>query len=131
MTGKCRWVGYAGHRPPSSFALRHPEPPLRRPRLDDQQRRLRVQADGDDLGDIGHKQISSRPFADRSGKNRPPGDLRLARPLGLMAILWVKRRTMQGEPRIAPQIRPLARPRHRAEPELTVSELALDARDPR
>src|SRR5580693_1606131 len=116
---------------PSSFAFHRAKPPLRRPRLDDQQRRLRVEPDNDDLGNIGHKQISSMPFADRSGENCPPGDLRLTRPLGLFAILWVKRRTMQGEPRIAPQIRPLARPRHRPELELTVGELALDARDPR
>src|SRR5690348_10761805 len=37
---------------------------------------------------------------------------------------------MQGEPRIPPQIRTLARPRDRPAPELTVGELALDARDP-
>jgi hypothetical protein len=43
----------------------------------------------------------------------------------------VKRRAMQGKPRIPPQIRALARRRHRPEPELPVSELALDARDPR
>src|SRR5277367_3313171 len=120
MRAGLRWP-----RPLRLFAFHHAKPPLRRPRLDDQQRRLRVQAGGDDLGNIGDKQISDAPFADRSGENGPPGDLRLARPLGLLAILWVKRRTVQGEPRIAPQIRPLARPRHRPEPELTVSELAL------
>src|SRR5215831_3035817 len=115
----------------SSFAFHHAKPSLRRPRLDDQQRRLRVQPGGDDLGDVGKKQVSAGPFVDRSGENRPPGDLSLARPLGLLTLLRVKRRAMQGEPRIPPQVRTLARPRHRPEPELTVSELALDARDPR
>ena len=43
---------------PSSFAFHHAKPPLRRPRLDDQQRRLRVQPGGDDLGNVGKKQIS-------------------------------------------------------------------------
>ena len=69
---------------PSSFAFHHAKPPLRRPRLDDQQRRLRVQPGGDDLGNVGKKQITGMLFADRSGENRPPGDLRLARPLGLL-----------------------------------------------
>src|SRR5215469_14763019 len=114
-----------------SFAFHYAKPALRRPRLDDQQGRLRVQMGDDDLGDVGKKQASGRLLVGRSGGNRPSGDLRLARPLGLLALLRVKRRTMQGEPRIPLQIRTLARPRHRPEPELTVSELALDARDPR
>ena len=60
-------------------------PPLRSPRLDDQQRCLRLQPSGDDLGNVGKEQISSRPSADRSGENRLVGDLRLARPLGLLS----------------------------------------------
>ena len=115
----------------SSLAFHHAKPPLRRPRLDNQQRRLRVQAGDDDLGNVGKKQVSSRPFTDGSGQNRPPGDLRLTWPPGLLALLRVRPRTMQGEPRIPSQIRTLARARHRPEPELTVGELALDARDPR
>lgn len=83
---------------------------MRRPPLDDQQRGRRVQPGRDDLGNVGKKQISGRPFAGRSGKNRPPGDLRLPRPLGLLTLLGVKRRTMQSEPRIPLQIRTLAPP---------------------
>jgi hypothetical protein len=45
---------------PSSFAFHYAKAPLRRPRLDDQQRRLRVQPGGDDLGNVGKKQISAR-----------------------------------------------------------------------
>src|SRR5262249_23525330 len=40
----------------------------------------------------------------------PPGDLRLARPLGFLTLLRVERRAMQGEPRIPPQVRALVRP---------------------
>lgn len=50
---------------------------------------------------------SIRPVAGRPGQNRPPGDLRLARPPGLLT-LRVKRRAMQGEPRIPPQIRAMS-----------------------
>src|SRR5258708_2643400 len=115
---------------PSSFAFHYPKPPLRRPRLDDEQRRFRVQPGDDDLGKVGKNQIPSGPFADRSGDNRPPGDLRLAGPLGFLTLHGVERRTMQGEPWIPPQIRALARPRHRPKLELTISELAPDPGDP-
>src|SRR5262249_60154629 len=40
-------------------------------------------------------------------------------------------RAMQGEPGIPLQVRTLARSWHRPEPKVTVSELALDARNPR
>src|SRR2546430_625358 len=78
-------------------------PLWRRPRRDAQQRRLGVRRGEAARGNAGKKQASSRPFADRPGGTRPPGDLRLTRPLGLFPLLRVKRRTVQGEPRIPPQ----------------------------
>src|SRR5882672_5568347 len=125
----CRTPGHAADDA-WSFAFGHAKPALRRPRLDDQQGRLRVQSGEDDLGNVGVKQISVRPVADRPGRNRPPSDFRLARPLSLLTVLRMKCGTMQGEPWIPPQIRPFACSRHRPEPELTIGELALNARDP-
>src|SRR5215469_2820445 len=113
-----------------SFAFHDGKPALRRPRLDDQQRRLRVQPGDDHLRDVGTKQVAGRLAADRSGGNHHAGDLRLALPLGLPTLSWVRRRTMNGEPRIPAQIRTLACPRHRPELQLSISELTLDARDP-
>ena len=114
----------------SSFAFGHAKPTLRRPRLDDQQRRLRVQPGEDDLGNVGMKQTPSG-LRRRSARPEPPARRPLPRPATRPPYRpRVKRRTMQGEPQIPPQIRTLARPRHRPEPELAVGELALDARDP-
>ena len=48
---------------PSSLPFGHAKPSLRRPRLDDQQRRLRVQPGEDDLGNVGQEQIPVGLFA--------------------------------------------------------------------
>jgi len=114
---------------PSSLTFDHAKSSVRRPRLDHQQCRLWVQPGDDDLGNVGQEQtpIFGTPVAERSGQDRSPGDLRLARPLSLLALPRVRHRTVQGESRIPPQIRPLARTRHRPEPKLAISELALDA----
>jgi len=53
------------------FAVYHAKPSLRRPRLDDQQRRLQVQPGDDDLGDVGKKQVFGRPVADPARTARP------------------------------------------------------------
>src|SRR5260370_25592814 len=102
----------AGSRP-RLLAFHDTNPLLRRPPLDEQQRRLRVQPRGGHLGNVGKEQVPGRAFLDRPGENRPPGDLRLARPLGLLALLRVNHRAVPGEPRAPPQSPSPARPRHR------------------
>jgi len=64
-------------------------------------------------------------------RQRPAGDLRLARPLRLGALDRVDRGAVQGEPRIPAEIRALARVRHRAEHQLAILEGRLDPGDPR
>src|ERR1700753_104868 len=70
----------------SSFAFCCAKSALRRPRLDDQQRRLLVRRGDDDLGDVGAELIAVSLAARGPGGNRPPGDLGLARPLGLFTL---------------------------------------------
>ena len=65
-------------------------------------------------------------FGDRSGSDHPAGDLRLARPLCLGALDRVHGGAVQGEPRIAAEIRALARVRHRAKNQFAVLEDRLD-----
>ena len=70
-------------------------------------------------------------FGERPGIDRPPGDLRLTRPLRFRALDRVDRGAVQCEPRIPAQIRALARVRHRAKGKLAVLEGHLDPGDPR
>src|SRR5207244_1187625 len=75
------WRGGGG-----SLAL-DPSKPLRgRPPLDDEHRGLLVEVGVHDLGDVGVEAVAVRSFGDRSGSDRPAGDLRLARPLRLGAL---------------------------------------------
>ena len=67
----------------------------------------------------------------RAGRDRPPGDLGLARPLALLALLGMERGTVEGEAWIALEVRPLAGVGHRTEAQLTIHELALDPGDAR
>src|SRR3954447_11202330 len=88
----------------------------------------------DHLADISHEHLTVRPVARLAGGHRPrrngaSGDLGLARPFTLLALLGVKRRPVQGEAGIAPQISALAGRGHRTEADIAVGELAFDARD--
>jgi hypothetical protein len=60
-----------------------------------------------DLSDVGIEEVSIGFLGGRPGIDRPPGDLRLARPLRLRALDRVGRGAVQGEPRIPTQIRAL------------------------
>jgi hypothetical protein len=79
-----------------------------------------------DLGDVCVEAVAVRTLGDRSDGNRPAGDLRLARPLGLGTLDRVDCAAVHGEPRIATEIRALTRVRHRAEDQFTVLEGRLD-----
>jgi hypothetical protein len=85
------------------------------------------------LSGAGQRRIhaSGASLCDRSGSDRPAGDLRLPRPLRLGTLDRVDRGGVQGEPRIPAQIRALARIQHRAENQLAVLEDRLDPGDPR
>src|SRR6202022_3913076 len=84
-----------------------------------------------DLGDVGVEAVAVGSLGEWPRRDRPPGDLRLTRPLRFRALDWVDRGAVQCEPRIPAQIRALARVRHRAEGELAVLAGPLDPGDPR
>ena len=77
------------------------------------------------------KRSLSCPSVIGNASDRATGDLRLARPLRLGAVDGVDGGAVQGEPRIATEVRALARVRHRAEHELSVLEGRFDPGDPR
>ena len=62
-----------------------------------------------DLGDVGVEAVAVGSLGEWHGTDRPPGDLRLTRPLRFRALDWVGRGAVQCEPRIPAQIRALAR----------------------
>lgn len=84
-----------------------------------------------DLGDVSVEAVAVGSLGEWPCIDRPPGDLRLTRPLRFRALNRVDRGAVQCEPRIPAQIRTLARVRHRAEGELSVLEGHLDPGDPR
>ena len=95
-----------------------------------------VEVRQDDLGDVAHEHLPvgwfARPVADPGADGpRPAGDLGFAGPIPLLPLDGVEGRTVEGEAGIASQVCTLAGAGHRAEAELAVAELALDARDPR
>lgn len=109
-----------------------PSQPVRgSPPLDDEHHTRLIEAGVHHLGDLGAEAVADWSLGDRSGGDRPAGDLRLAWPLSLGALDRVDRGTVQREPRIAAEIRALARVRHGAEYQLAVLEDCLDAGDSR
>ena len=73
--------------------------------------------------------LARLPGGHRTGGNGPPGDLGLARPLALLALLGVEGRAVQGEAGVPLEVRPLAGTGHRTEAQVALGELALDPRD--
>jgi hypothetical protein len=64
-----------------------PSQPVRGgPPLNDEHRGLVVEVRVHDLGDVGVEEVAVRSPGDRSGSDRPTGDLRLARPSRLGAL---------------------------------------------
>jgi hypothetical protein len=114
-----------------SLALDPSQPVRGCPPLDDEHRGLLVEVGVHDLGDIGVDAVAVRSFDERSRRDCPTGDLRLARPLCLRALDGVDRGAVQGESRIATEIRSLARVRHRAKNQFAILEDRLDPGDPR
>src|ERR1700677_234274 len=114
-----------------SLTLDSAQPGPGGPPLHDEHRGLLVEVRVDDLGDVGAEAVAGGSLGEWPGVGRPPGDLRLTRPLRFLALDWVDRRAVQREPRIPAQVRALARVRHRAEGELAVLEGYLDPGDPR
>jgi hypothetical protein len=113
------------------LALDPAQPVRRGPPLNDEHRGLLVEVRVHDLGDVGVEAVTAGFLAERPGSGRPPGDLRVTRPLRFRALDRVDRGAVQREPRIPAQIRTLARVRHRAEGELAVLEGHFDPGDPR
>src|SRR5258708_11235446 len=107
---------------------------LGRPGLNNEFGGLGVESSDDDLGDVGDEHLPVRFLVRLVRGHRPGGDgasgaLRLARPVVLLALLRVEGWAVQGEAGIPREVRPLARAGHRTEAEITVRELALDARN--
>ena len=97
----------------------------------DEHRGFLVEVGVYDLGDVSVEAVAVGSLGEWPYIDRPPGDLRLTRPLRFRALNRVDRGAVQCEPRIPAQIRTLARVRHRAEGELSVLEGHLDPGDPR
>src|SRR6266581_9228621 len=110
------------------LALDPAQPVRGGPPLNDEHRGLLVEVRVYDLGDVGAEAVAVGSLGEWP---RPPGDLRLTRPLRFRALDRVDRGAVQREPRIPAQVRALARVRHRAEGELAVLEGRLDPGDPR
>ena len=114
--------------------LDHRQSSLFGPPLDDQLGGVGVESRYGYFGYVGNEQLPlgltfrrvRLDLADRYGTS---GDLRLTRPLVLLAVLGVKGGSMEGEARIPTQIDSLVGAGHRTEAKLSVGELALDARD--
>src|ERR1039457_7105089 len=105
-----------------------------RPGLNDEFGGFGVESGDDDLGDVGDEHLPVRLLVrlvrgHRAGGDRSSGDLRLARPVVLLALLRVEGWAVQGEAGIPLEVRPLACAGHGTEAEIAVFELALDARD--
>ena len=88
----------------------------------------------DDLGDVGDEHVAVRLTGgfvrgDRAGRDGTSSDLRLARPVALLALLGVNGRAVQGEAGIPLEVRPLPCAGHRTEVQFAALELALDAGD--
>jgi hypothetical protein len=86
-----------------------------------------------DLGDVDPESRAGRTVVGHARhrlRRRPPGDLRLADPRARVVRRWVDARAVQREARVAQQVTPLQRARHRAEPDVVAVELHLDSADP-
>src|SRR3546814_14766313 len=77
----------------SLAALDPPQPVRGRPPLDHEHRGLRVEVGVHDLGDVGAEAVTLGSAGGRAGQDRPPGDLRLARPGRLRAVDRVDRKS--------------------------------------
>jgi len=103
-----------------------------RPPFDHELVGLVVEAGDGDFRDVGDEHLPVGRVGRFLGGDRARGDgaardLRLTRPLALLAFDGMKRRPVQRNARIPRDVGALARPVHRTEAEFAVFELTLDA----